>query len=128
MKEEFIINNYLKKLSKKNPYSLNLNDDVFFDKNKKLVISVDTYNEGIHFLNFKEEHKAPIFEDPLKGLKSIINRTALNKDLSSSLRYIPEVEEGDIIIFPSYLQHTVPAGKYNSHRVTIALNLNVQLT
>ncbi len=52
MKEEFIINNYLKKLSKNNPYSLNLNDDVFFDKNKKLVISVDTYNEGIHFLNF----------------------------------------------------------------------------
>ena len=83
---------------------------------------------AIHFLNFKEEHKAPIFEDPLKGLKSIINRTALNKDLSSSLRYIPEVEEGDIIIFPSYLQHTVPAGKYNSHRVTIAINLNVELT
>ena len=54
MKEEFIINNYLKKLSKNNPYSLNLNDDVFFDKNKKLVISVDTYNEGIHFLNFNK--------------------------------------------------------------------------
>ena len=83
---------------------------------------------AIHFLNFKEEHKAPIFEDPLKRLKSIINRTALNKDLSSSFRYTPEVEEGDIIIFPSYLQHTVPAGKYNSHRVTISLNLNVELT
>ncbi len=54
MNEEFLINSYLKKLSKNNPYSLNLNDDVFFDKNKKLVISVDTYNEGIHFLNFKK--------------------------------------------------------------------------
>jgi len=54
MKEEFLINSYLKKLSKNNPSSLNLNDDVFFDKNKKLVISVDTYNEGIHFLNFKK--------------------------------------------------------------------------
>ena len=39
MNEEFLINSYLKKLSKKNPSSLNLNDDVFFDKNKKLVIS-----------------------------------------------------------------------------------------
>ena len=48
MNEEFLINSYLKKLSKNNPSSLNLNDDVFFDKNKKLVISVDTYNEGIH--------------------------------------------------------------------------------
>ena len=83
---------------------------------------------AIHFLNFKDEHFAPIFEDPLKSVKSIINQTALNKDLSSSLRYTPEVEEGDIIIFPSYLQHTVPAGKYNSHRVTIAINLNVELT
>ena len=54
MNEEFLINSYLKKLSKNNPCSLNLNDDVFFDKNKKLVISVDTYNEGIHFLNFKK--------------------------------------------------------------------------
>ncbi len=54
MKEEFLINSYLKKLSKNNPSSLNLNDDVFFDKNKKLVISVDTYNEGTHFLNFKK--------------------------------------------------------------------------
>ena len=52
MNEEFLINSYLKKLSKNNPSSLNLNDDVFFDKTKKLVISVDTYNEGIHFIDF----------------------------------------------------------------------------
>ena len=55
MNEEFLINSYLKKLSKNNPSSLNLNDDVFFDKTKKLVISVDTYNEGIHFLSFKNQ-------------------------------------------------------------------------
>ena len=54
MNEEFLINSYLKKLSKNNSSSLNLNDDVFFDKTKKLVISVDTYNEGIHFLNFNK--------------------------------------------------------------------------
>ena len=54
MNEFKIINNYFKVLSKKNPSAKNLNDDVFFDKNKKLVISVDTYNEGIHFLNFNK--------------------------------------------------------------------------
>ena len=32
-----------------NKNSLNLNDDVFFDKSKKLVISSDTYIEGITF-------------------------------------------------------------------------------
>ena len=37
----------------KNPAAMNLNDDVFFDKKKSLVASMDTYNEKIHYLNFK---------------------------------------------------------------------------
>ena len=53
MHEFNLINKYFSKLSSNNKSSLNLNDDVFFDKPKKLVISVDTYNEGIHFINFK---------------------------------------------------------------------------
>ena len=53
MHEFELIKNYFSKLSKNNKSSLNLNDDVFFDKKKELVISTDTYNEGCHFLNFK---------------------------------------------------------------------------
>ena len=53
MNEVDIINNYFKKLSKKSANSLNLNDDVFFDKKNKLIVSIDTYTEGDHFLNFK---------------------------------------------------------------------------
>ncbi len=53
MHEFEIINKYFSKLSINNKSSLNLNDDVFFDKSKKLVISVDTYIEGIHFIDFK---------------------------------------------------------------------------
>ena len=33
--------------------AFNLNDDVFFDKKKSLLGSIDTYNENIHYLNFK---------------------------------------------------------------------------
>ena len=54
MNEEFLINSYLKKLSKNNQSSLNLNDDVFFDKGKGIAISVDTYNLGYHFIDFKQ--------------------------------------------------------------------------
>tara|TARA_B100000963_G_scaffold354486_1_gene371092 strand:- start:753 stop:1712 length:960 start_codon:yes stop_codon:yes gene_type:complete len=54
MKESNIINDYLKKLVIYNNSSLKLNDDVFFDKLKKLVISVDTYIEGSHFIDFKK--------------------------------------------------------------------------
>ena len=54
MHEFQLIDKYFSKLSKTNKNSLNLNDDVFFDKSRKLVVSVDTYVEGIHFINFKK--------------------------------------------------------------------------
>ncbi len=54
MNEFELIKNYFQKLSIKSNSSLNLNDDVFFDKKKNLVISVDTYNEKNHFLDFKK--------------------------------------------------------------------------
>ena len=54
MHEFELIKKYFSKLVKKNKSSLELNDDVFFDRSKKLVVSVDTYVEGIHFLNFKK--------------------------------------------------------------------------
>ena len=53
MHEFELVNKYFSKLSSHNRSSLNLNDDVFFDKINKLVISVDTYVEGIHFIDFK---------------------------------------------------------------------------
>ena len=53
MHEFELIKNYFSKISKKNKSALNLNDDVFFDKNKGIVISIDTYNLGYHFIDFK---------------------------------------------------------------------------
>ena len=63
MHEFELIKNYFSHLTKKNQSSLNLNDDVFFDEKKGLVISIDTYNEGSHFLDFK---------NPDLGIKKII--------------------------------------------------------
>ena len=54
MHEFHLIKKYFSQSSNKNKSSLNLNDDVFFDKSRKLVISMDTYVEGIHFINFKK--------------------------------------------------------------------------
>ena len=53
MHEFELINKYFSKLSQNSPSSLNLNDDVFFNKTNKIVVSIDTYIEGIHFVNFK---------------------------------------------------------------------------
>ena len=54
MHEFELIKKYFSPLSLNNKSSLNLNDDVFFDKTNKLAVSVDTYVEGVHFINFKK--------------------------------------------------------------------------
>ena len=56
MNEFELIKNYFQKISNNNPNAKKLNDDVFFDKKNKLVVSVDTYNEGVHFPNFKNPY------------------------------------------------------------------------
>jgi thiamine-monophosphate kinase len=66
MHEFDLIKNYFSKLTKNNKFALNLNDDVFFDKKKELVISVDTYNEGVHF---------PDFNKPYLVIKKILRAT-----------------------------------------------------
>ena len=53
MHEFELINNYFKKLAK-SKYSLNLSDDVFFDKSNRLALSTDTYVAGKHFIDFKK--------------------------------------------------------------------------
>ena len=53
MDEFELIKNYFQKLTKNNPSALKLNDDVFFDKKNKIVLSIDTYNEGVHYIDFK---------------------------------------------------------------------------
>jgi len=54
MNEFELIEKYFSKLTNKNKSSLKLNDDVFFDKKNKIVVSIDTYIEGKHFINFKK--------------------------------------------------------------------------
>ena len=53
MNEFSVIKKYFSNLSKNNRGSFNLSDDIFFDYKKKVGISIDTYVEGTHFLNFK---------------------------------------------------------------------------
>ncbi len=53
MDEFALIQKYFKKLTYNNPSALDLNDDVFFDKKCNVVVSTDTYIEGIHFFNFR---------------------------------------------------------------------------
>jgi len=94
MHEFELIKKYFSKLSKNNKSSLNLNDDVFFDKSKQLVISVDTYVKGVHFINFKKPDlvikkiiRSSISDLICKGVKPkyyFISGSGNNKDFSQS--------------------------------------------
>ena len=53
MNEFSVIKKYFSNLSKNNKGSFDLSDDIFFDYKKKVGISIDSYVEGTHFLNFK---------------------------------------------------------------------------
>jgi len=94
MHEFQLINKYFSKLSNKNQGSLNLNDDVFFDKSKRLIVSVDTYVEGVHFINFnkpdlviKKIIRSSISDIICKGVKPkyyFISGSGNKKSFSSS--------------------------------------------
>lgn len=77
---------------------------------------------AIHFLSFdKDEHNPPVFFDPARLTKERLTHLNLTPFNSTHI----DVDEGSVLIFPSYLEHLVPASKkeYNKHRVTVSLNL-----
>jgi len=78
----------------------------------------------IHFLCFDErDHKPPEFRDPLSQLRNLSIELDSNK---WGEVYVPKVREGDLLMFPSYLQHSVPAGNKTSYpRITLSFNISV---
>ena len=79
----------------------------------------------IHFLCYdKDNHKPPEFRDPLSQLRT----TSLELDSNRCGEvYVPDVKEGDLLMFPSYLQHCVPPGKKTKYpRITIAFNIRIK--
>ncbi len=77
----------------------------------------------IHFLLFdKAEHKPPVFYDPARLIKASCRQEGVPKDYWQESDTIV-VEEGDVLIFPSYLEHYVPPGNYTKPRVTVSMNV-----
>ena len=97
MDDDKIISKYLKYLAANNPSSLKLNDDVFFDKKKRLVVSTDTYNEKIHFKNTKKPDliikkiiRSSISDLICKGVKPkyIFLSASINNSLSNQPNFL----------------------------------------
>ena len=79
----------------------------------------------IHFLSFdRGNHNPPEFRDPLSQLRT----TSLELERNNCGEvYVPDIKEGDLIMFPSYLQHCVPPGKKTEYpRITISFNVKIK--
>jgi hypothetical protein len=80
----------------------------------------------IHFLSFnKNEHKSPIFYDPARSVKAYCRHEYTPTAYWGESARI-EVEEGDALVFPSYLEHYIPPGVYTTPRVTVSMNVLLQ--
>lgn len=90
---------------------------------------------AVHFLKYNPEvHQPFMFTNPdltsvrLQGTykPNIVDRLGTcAKQSYYKGNYIPEIEEGDFIIFPSQMMHLVNASESEDLRVTIAFNFNI---
>ena len=81
----------------------------------------------VHFLCYDEQVHNPLtFKDPMSMTRSHSFEFASHE---YSDLHKPDISEGDVIMFPSYLEHEVKAGKPtpNNPRITISFNLKLFL-
>ena len=129
MHEFKLIRKYFSNLTNSSKSSLNLNDDVFFDKTNKLVVSIDTYIEGSHFVNFKKPElvikkvvRSSLSDLICKGVKpryyflsgsgnsktfSINNLAKINKSLKEEQKKYNLVLGGGDTVYSNKLSFTV---------------------
>lgn len=84
---------------------------------------------GVHHIEFDpNEHMGTVFYNPLQGYLKSMQPTTIEKFLPDDYRDIQktlDVSEGDLIIFPAYVGHSVMTQHSIKPRITIALNISI---
>lgn len=90
----------------------------------------------VHFIKFNPEVHWPItFINPIgaqikylfSGAPELQSKINFNDETQSLFhpRFTPNLNEGDLVIFPSQLEHMVPKSESNEIRITIAFNIKI---
>lgn len=87
---------------------------------------------GIHFVEFDQnEHLSTRFFHPmemvLKSLQPTLNSSYTPSDFLELQKDL-DINEGDMVIFPSYVAHCVPMQPSDKLRATIAMNISISET
>ena len=78
----------------------------------------------IHYLSYdRDVHTPAEFHDPISAIRA--HSLTLDKNFVGDF-FIPQVEEGDLIMFPAYLQHRVLPQKVSDiPRITLSFNFRL---
>jgi hypothetical protein len=81
----------------------------------------------VHFLSFNPEIHSPLtFEDPLKLVRSTSHEMTGFSGYSDKFRV--NAKQGDLVMFPAYLEHEVKAGPPTPEYPRITISFNVKIT
>lgn len=84
----------------------------------------------VHYVNLKDDSMGTVFQNPaMKLIKSTSPTKNLNRlpEYFKNYYHTPIVEEGDIVMFPSWLDHFIPPHNNNTLRITVPLNVILRL-
>lgn len=85
------------------------------------------FYSGIHYIKFNPEiHSQTQFVNPLHQLFTFMNGDEQfgEQDDCTKQFWAPDAKEGEVIIFPSFLRHSVPVSNNPDVRITLAFNIN----
>jgi hypothetical protein len=80
----------------------------------------------VHYVSLEKDTHGTVFQNPnMKLMKASCPTKDLTKLPSywTGFNICPDVEEGDIVIFPSWLDHCIPAHTNGTLRITNAVNI-----
>jgi hypothetical protein len=85
---------------------------------------------AVHYVKLGQENNATVFKNPngkyIKGTTPTKNFDYLPECFYDFQR-MPEIEEGDLVLFPSWLDHYVPHYTAGNLRITTALNIMMRV-
>jgi hypothetical protein len=111
-----------------NGYNQEIHDHVSFDKEIEIIYSMVYFlklnddHPKITFYNYTNHH---IFYSCNPKIKNLYRNNDINHSITN-MYYDVDVEEGDLVIFPSNIPHGVFVQKNNESRITISSNIQLQ--
>lgn len=85
-------------------------------------IHPNNYLSGAYYVKTARGAEAIDFHDP-RPQAGLVVPAARNQDLANPDRVTLDVREGMLVMFPAWLQHSVPPNRSDTTRVSVAFNL-----